>query len=333
MLTPSSVHIDAPLTNLTIAFLQDANGFIADRVFPKVGVSKKTDKYYIYNRADFNRTGQVQARAPRTQAPRVGMTLSQDTYSAEVYSLATDFDFDTLANEDASLDIRSAGAQMLTHQLLIDREIKWANSYFAGGIWGTDWDGVASAPSTAQVIQWSNYTTSTPIQDVTNIMRAVQLKSGGFKPNVMVVGKEVRDTLVNHPTILARLNGGATVTNPALVTDAKLAEIFGVEEFMVMETVKNTAAEGLTESNAFIGGKLAAFYYRPRSSGLMIPSAGYTFTWDDLENASGHGITIKSYRGDYLAIDGVAEVLEANLAYDHKVVSADLGAVIDSVIA
>jgi hypothetical protein len=333
MLTPSSVHIDAPLTNLTIAFLQDANGFIADRVFPKVGVSKKTDKYYIYNRADFNRTGQVQARAPRTQAPRVGMTLSQDTYSADVFSLATDFDFETLANEDAALDVRAAGAQMLTHQLLIDREIKWADTYFKGGVWGTDWDGVASSPSSVQVIQWSNYSTSTPIQDVTNIMRTVQLKSGGFKPNVMVVGKEVRDILVNHPTILARLNGGATVTNTALVTDAKLAEIFGVEEFMVMETVKNTAAEGLTESNAFIGGKLAAFYYRPRSSGLMIPSAGYTFTWDDLENASGHGITIKSYRGDYLAIDGVAEVLEANLAYDHKVVSADLGAVIDSVIA
>jgi len=333
MLTPSSVHIDAPLTNLTIAFLQDANGFIADRVFPKVGVTKKTDKYYIYNRADFNRIFQVQARSLLTLAPRVGMTLSQDTYSADVFSLATDFDFETLANEDAALDIRSAGAQMLTHQLLIDREIKWADTYFKGGVWGTDWDGVASSPSSVQVIQWSNYSTSTPIQDVTNIMRTVQLKSGGFKPNVMVVGKEVRDILVNHPTILARLNGGATVTNTALVTDAKLAEIFGVEEFMVMETVKNTAAEGLTESNAFIGGKLAAFYYRPRSSGLMIPSAGYTFTWDDLENASGHGISIKSYRGDYLAIDGVAEVLEANLAYDHKVVSADLGAVIDSVIA
>ena len=333
MLTPSAVHIDAPLTNLTIAFLQDANGFIADRVFPKVSVQKKSDKYYIYNRADFNRVGQVQARAPRTQAPRVGMSLSTDTYLTDVYSLATDFDFETLANEDAALDIRSAGAQMLTHQLLIDREIKWASTYFAAGVWGTDWDGVSTTPSTAQVRQWSDYTNSTPIVDVTNIMRTVQLKSGGFKPNVMVVGKEVRDVLVNHPTILARLNGGATVSNTALVTDAKLAEIFGVEEFMVMETVKNTAAEGLTEANAFIGGKAVAFYYRPRSSGLMIPSAGYTFTWDDLENASGHGIAIKSYRGDYLAIDGIAEVLEANLAYDHKVVSADLGAFIDTVIA
>lgn len=333
MLTPSAVHIDAPLTNLTIAWLQDANGFIADRVFPKVSVSKKSDKYYIYNRADFNRIGQVQPRAPRTQAPRVGMTLSTDTYLTDVFSLATDFDFETLANEDAALDIRAAGAQMLTHQLLIDRERKWATTYFAQGVWATDWEGISGSPGAAQVRQWSDYTNSNPIVDVTNIMRTVQLRSGGFKPNVMVLGKEVRDVLVNHPIILGRLNGGATVTNTALVTDAKLAEIFGVEEFLVMETVQNTAAEGLAESNSFIGGKAVAFYYRPRAAGLMVPSAGYTFTWDELQNASGHGITIKSYTGDYLAIDGIAEVLEANMAYDHKVVASEMGAFIRTVVA
>ena len=333
MLTSGAVHIDAPLTNLTIAYLQDTTAFIADRVFPKVSVMKKTDKYYIYNRADFNRVGNVQARAPRTQAPRVGMSLSTDTYSTNVFSLATDFDFETLANEDAALNVRSAGAQMLTYQLLIDREVKWASAYFAASIWGTEYTGVSGTPSAGQVKQWSDYTASTPIVDVTNAMRAVQLKSGGFKPNVMVVSKDARDILVNHPTILARLNGGATVTNTALVTDAKLAEIFGVEEFLVMETVKNTAAEGLAEANAFIGGKSAALYYRPRAAGLMVPSAGYTFTWDELQNASGHGLSIKSYTGDYLAIDGVAEVLEANMAYDHKVVSTDLGCFFASVVA
>jgi hypothetical protein len=104
MLTPSSVHVDAPLTNLTIAYLQDQNNFIADKVFPNVAVAKKTDKYYIYDRENFNRVD-VQARAPRTKAPRVGLTVSTDTYSTDVYSLSTDFDFETLANEDAALNI------------------------------------------------------------------------------------------------------------------------------------------------------------------------------------------------------------------------------------
>lgn len=333
MLSAGAVHIDQPLTNLTVAFLQGTTGFIADRVFPTVSVTKKTDKYYIYDRAQFNRTGDVKARAPRTQAPRVGMTLSTDTYAADVFSLATDFDFETLANEDAALNLRQAASAMLTSQLMIDCEVKWAAAFLAGSVWGTDWTGVSGVPGANQVRQWSDYVNSTPIQDVTAIMQAVQLKSGGFKPNVMVLGKQVRDILVNHPTILARLNGGSTPTNTALVTDAKLAEIFGVEEFLVMETVKNTAAEGLTEVNAFIAGKVVGFFYRPKSAGLMVPSAGYTFTWDELQVASGRGISIKSYTGDYLAIEGIAEVLEANMAYDHKVVSADLGAFIATVIA
>jgi len=247
MLTPSQVHIDAPLTNLTIAYLQDQNNFIADKVFPNVAVSKKTDKYYIYDRANFNRT-EVQARAPRTKAPRVGLSISTDSYSADVYSLSTDFDFETLANEDQALNIRAAAAQMLTYQLLIDREAKWVSSFFNTGIWTTNYAGVASSPSTGQVIQWSDYTNATPIVDITNARRAMMLASGGFKPNKMVVTRDVRDTLINHPDILARLNGGATVTNTALVTDAKLAEIFEVQEFLVIDAIENTAAEGLSES-------------------------------------------------------------------------------------
>jgi hypothetical protein len=332
MLTPSQVHIDAPLTNLTIAYLQDQNNFIADKVFPNVAVSKKTDKYYIYDRANFNRT-EVQARAPRTKAPRVGLSISTDSYSADVYSLSTDFDFETLANEDQALNIRAAAAQMLTYQLLIDREAKWVSSFFNTGIWTTNYTGVASSPTAGQVIKWSDYTNATPIVDITNARRAMMLASGGFKPNKMVVTRDVRDTLINHPDILARLNGGATVTNTALVTDAKLAEIFEVQEFLVIDAIENTAAEGLSESMSFMATKKAALYYAPASSGLMVPSAGYNFTWNSLDNASGYGIDIRSYTGDFLRVEGISELLEANMAYDQKVVGADLGVFFTTIIA
>lgn len=332
-LNAAMVHIDTALTNLTVAHLQDTSNFIADRVFPRVSVDKKSNKYYIYDRANFNRAGQVKKRSAGTEVNTIGMSLSQDSYFTEVYGLGVDFDFETLANEDAALNIRAAASQMLTTQMLIHREAAWAAKYFTTGVWGTQYTGVSGTPGAGQVKQWSSYVDSTPIVDMTNARRAMQLKSGGFKPNVMVVGKEVRDILVNHPDILERLNGGATVTNTALITDAKLAEIFEVEEFMVMEAVQNTAAEGLAETNAFIGGKSAALFYRPRASGLMIPSAGYTFTWDELENASGFGVTIKSYTGDFLAIKGIAERIESNLAYDQKVVSADLGVFFATIVA
>ena len=318
LLTPSAVHVDQPLTNLTLAYAQSQENFIADKVFPTVGVSKQSDKYYIYDRANMNRTGDVEKLAPRTEVNRIGMTISNSSYFADVYGLGMDFDEQTLANEDAALDIRSAGAETLAMRLMIHREEQFASNFFVAGQWGTD-------NTLTGNDQWSDYTNSDPIDAVTLARRTVQLGSGGFKPNTMVVGKEVRDKLINHPDVLARLNGGATVTNTALVTDAKLAEIFEVENFYVMEAVKNSSVEGVAESNAFIGGKNALLCYTPSNAGLMSPAAGLTFAWNNLEGVNNLGITVESFSDDALKRQQIAEMIQVKMSYDMKVVGADLG--------
>ena len=316
LLTPSSVHLDQPLTNLTLAFAQDQSNFIADKVFPVVGVERQSDKFYIYDRDNMNRTGDVKALAPRTEVNRIGMSISNSSYYTDVFGLGMDFDQQTLANEDAALDIRSAGAQTLATRLMIHREEQFAANFFAASIWGSE-----STPSNL----WSDYTNSTPIQDVTNARRTMQLKSGGFKPNTMVVGKEVRDILINHPKILARLNGGSTVSNPALITDAKLAEIFEVENFYIMEAVKNDSVEGVAESNSFIGGKHALLVHGPKGAGLMTPAAGLTFAWNNVPGANNLGITVESFSDDALKRQQVAEHIQVKMAYDMQVTGADLG--------
>jgi hypothetical protein len=333
LLTPSQVHIDQPLSNLTLAYVQEQTNFIADRVFPTVGVQRQSDKYYIYDRANMNRTGDVQKLAPRTEVNRIGMAISNESYFADVYGLGMDFDEQTLANEDAMLDIRAAGAQTLVNRLLIHREEQFASTFFAASVWGTEYEGVANSPSTGEVIQWSDYDDATPIQDVTAARRAMQLKSGGFKPNTMVVGKEVRDILINHPDILARLNGGATVTNTALITNAKLAEIFEVENFYVMEAVKNSSVEGVAESNAFIGGKSALLVHAPRNAGLMTPASGLTFAWNNIPGANNLGVTVESFSDDALKRQQVAEHIQVKMAYDMKVVGADLGVFFKTIVA
>ena len=324
LLTPSQVHIDQPLSNLTLAYAQSQENFIADKVFPTVGVQRQSDKYYIYDRANMNRTGDVQKLAPRTEVNRIGMTISNSSYYADVYGLGMDFDEQTLANEDAVLDIRAAGAETLATRLMIHREEQFASTFFSAGVWATD-----NTPSNL----WSDYTNSTPIQDVTTARRTMQLGSGGFKPNTMVVGKEVRDILINHPDILARLNGGATVSNTALITNAKLAEIFEVENFYVMEAVKNSSAEGVAESNAFIGGKNALLVHTPRSAGLMTPAAGLTFAWNNIPGVNNLGITVESFSDDALKRQQVAEHIQVKMSYDMKVVGADLGYFFEAVIA
>ena len=324
LLTPSAVHIDQPLSNLTLAYVQEQTNFVADKVFPVVGVQRQSDKYYIYDRANMNRSGDVKKLAPRTEVNRIGMAISNAAYYADVYGIGMDFDEQTIANEDAMLEVRAAGAQTLINRVLIEREEQFASSFFSAGVWTTD-----VTPGNL----WSDYTNSTPISDVTAGRRTMQLKSGGFKPNTMVIGKEVRDVLINHPDILARLNGGATVTNTALITDAKLAEIFEVENLYVMEAVKNGAVEGLAEANAFIGGKNALLVHTPRASGLMTPAAGLTFAWNNIPNVNNLGITVESFSDDALKRQQVAEHIQVKMAYDMKVVGADLGYFFEDVIA
>jgi hypothetical protein len=332
ILTPQSVHLDQPLSNLTLAYVQSQEVFVADKIFPVVGVQKQSDKYYIYDRGNANRKGDVQKLAPRTEVNRIGQSLSNDAYFADVYGLGMDFDAQTLANEDEMLATRAAGAETLINRMMIHREGQFADTFFANNVWGTSVTGATNA-SGNQPVLWSDYTHSTPIANVTLASTAMQLKSGGFKPNTMVIGKAVRDILVNHPDILARLNGGSTINNPALIINAKLAEIFGMENIYVMEAVENTAAEGAAEAPAFIGGDNALLCYTPKAAGLRVPASGLTFAWNNIEGANNLGVTVESFSDDALARVGVAEQIQVKMSYDMKLVGPDLGYFFNQIIA
>lgn len=329
LLTPSSVHIDQPLTNLTLAYAQSQESFVADKVFPVVGVDKQSDKYYEYNRADMNRSGDVKKLAPRTEVERIGMAISSDSYYADVYGLGMDFDEQTLANEDAALDIRSAGAQTLVNRLMIHREEQFASTFFSAGVWGNQ-----DLQSGRSIVEWDQ-ALATPIKNVTDASKTIQLQSGGFRPNTMVVGREVHDALINSSDILKRigLEAGATTASPALATRQMMARIFEVENYYVMEAVKNTAVEGAAESPAFIGGKHAMLCYTPSNAGLMTPASGLTFAWNNIPGVNNLGISVESFSDDALKRQQIAEMIQVKMSYDMKVVGSELGYFFETIIA
>jgi len=51
----SDVHVDRPLSTLSVAFLQGADDFVSDSVFPIVSVRSRSDRYFLSTRGDFNR--------------------------------------------------------------------------------------------------------------------------------------------------------------------------------------------------------------------------------------------------------------------------------------
>src|ERR1035438_3117109 len=328
--TLSDVHVNRPLTNISVAYSQEAAGveFVADRAFPPIPVENKSDLYWTYKRGDWNRA-EMQKRGLSMESAGAGYGLdSTGTYNCDVWALHKDVDDQVRANSDSPLAPDRDATIFLTQKALIRRENQWATQYFKTGLWTGEVAGQATSDST-HVVYW-DYATSSPITDIRHAKTQARLNSGGFVPNIGVFSRPVFDKLVDHPDFIDRTKYGQTAPNPAMATRRIIAEILELEDVLVMDAVYNTAAEGAAESNSFIGGLSAALFYRPKNAGLMTPSAGYVFNWTGLIGTTGGaGVRIKTFRMEHLASDRV----EIDSAFDMRLVSADLGFYFNNVIS
>ena len=88
--TRSQVHaIDVPLTNVSTAYWQDDDQFIATKVFPVIPVEHKTDKFYTYTKADWFRD-EAKPRADASESAGSGWGMSTGSYSCDVFALHKD---------------------------------------------------------------------------------------------------------------------------------------------------------------------------------------------------------------------------------------------------
>lgn len=304
--TANDVHVDAILTNISVAYIQDQNAYVASKVFPTIPVEKQSDKYFIYTKADWFRD-EAQLRAPATESAGSGYNLSTATYSASVYAFHKDVDDQVRANSDNPLNPDRDATTFVTQRMLLRQEIQWASEFFTTSVWATD-----STPTNL----WNDYTASDPIGDV-ETAKATILTSTGYLPNTMVMGYDVFRQLRNHPDIVDRVK----YTSANDVTEDILARFFGVERILVARAVKNTALEGASASMSSIVGKNAALYYVAPSAGVLTPSAGYQFAWRGVSDGMGANIGITRFRMPELRADRI----EAQMAWDNKVIASDLG--------
>lgn len=325
--TPGDVHVNRPLTNVSVAFAQSAEGFVADKVFPNIPVAKQSDLYWKIDRTFWNRS-EMEKRAPATESKGIGWEQSTDPYYAHVYALHHDIEDERRANADEEFRDDADATNLLMGQALLKREKVWAATYFIPGLWTAgDVDGVAGAPGSGQVKQW-NDAASTPIEDIRAARTTAKLATG-MRPNTLVLGSQVVDALYDHPDIIDRVKYGQTPGNPADITLRDLELLFKINRIFVMDAIENTAAEGATESNAFIGGKKALLCFVPPAAGKRVASAGYTFSWTGFVGAGNMGQRISKFRMQHLKSDRI----EIEMAFDQKVVSTDLGYFFDTIVA
>ena len=330
----SDVHINGPLTNISIAFLQSADSFVASRVFPNIPVSKQSDAYFTYDRGEFNRD-EMEERAPGTESAGGTYQIGNETYYARTRAYHKDVPDQVRANSDDPIALDKEATLYVSHKALIKREVTWTSTYFQAVVPGAIWTFVADGNATPTAVGsydptdtngtnnkklfWSD-ASSTPIEDIRQGKRFVQQRTG-FRPNILTLSRNVFDILLDHPDIVGRLDRGQTPGGPATSNKESLSALFEVEEILVMDAIQNLGKEGQTENSQFIGGKNALLSYRPSSPGVLTPAAGYTFSWTGLMGSGAEGGRIKRFRMENLESDR----MEIQMSYDQKLIAADLG--------
>lgn len=326
----NQVHVDRPLVNMSIAYIQTQDDFICGKVFPYVPVDKKSDRYFIYTKDDWTRDD-AQTRAPNTESAGGGYDLDNTpSYNCIVYAYHKDIDEQEEANADVPLNPERDAVRFTARKLLLRQEVQWVADFFTTSKWtGGASNDVVPSPT------WDD-PTSTPIEDLQTQQAAI-LQGTGFEANTFVMGFQVYQKLVRHPDVIDLIKYGAGPGNPAIANESALAKIFSVERVLVSKSIKNTAAKtpgAAVSSNftgAFTAGKNALICYVSKSPSIMEPSAGYVFMWKGISR--GLGTTIASYRipMPWLGLETVR--VESEIAFADKLIGADLGCFFNGAVA
>lgn len=310
--TRSDVHVNKPLTMISIAYIQKAQDFVADKVFPIVPVMKQADRYFVYTKGEWFRDT-AQKRAPGTES--AGGTYEIDntpSYFADVFAIHKDVDDQTRANADLPLDMDRDATLYVSQKMLLKRETEFIAKYFKAGLWS----GAADYQPNVDGAGFWNATNSNPMADIDDLKQEIKSKTG-LLPNTLVVSSDVFFALRNNASVLDRLK----YTQRGIVTEELLASLFGVDKFLVASAVINSAQQGQANSLNYLVANQALLVYANPAPSILQPSAGYIFSWQGLFGAGAQGNRISSFRMEQLKSDRI----EGEMAFDMKQVGADLG--------
>jgi hypothetical protein len=313
--TRTQVHVDAPLTDISVAYVQDLKQYVASQVFPVVPVDKASNKFFKYTKNDWFRD-EAKPRGDSEESAGSGYGLTTDNYVASVYAFHKDISDFVRQNSDTPLDADRDATMFVTQRLMQRLEVQWAGDYFKTGVWGTDVTGVASSPSASQFIQWSDFTASDPRNDIDAGKEGI-LNVTGFVPNTLLLGYQVFRKLIRHPDVTDQFK----YTSSESISEAMLAQFLGIDRVIVAKSVVASNKEGQTDSFAFNFGKSALLCYSNPKPGILQPSAGYVFAWTGVSDGLGQTLGISRIRMENLKSDRI----EGQIAFADKVVSSDLG--------
>lgn len=310
------------LTNLATAYFAAATDYVAKQVFPIVPVQLSSSFYYKFSKEDL-------ARDDFSRKPQFGKVMpallgeTDETYNCKVDQIIIGIDqLQALnyrrTNAPGTADPRAAKVRAATEKANIHLDAIFAKNFFKTGVWDEQRTGVAATPGSTQFWQWDN-ANSNPISYIDSLCTYIK-KNGRRRPNVLALGADAYVGLKNNAIILERVKYQGSATSPASVNTNVLAQLFGLDKVVVVESTYNAAKPGATVDMEYIcDSKSALLCYSAPAPAIDEPSAGYIFGWDML--GDGQIMPMAQWDGE----NGThSEFVEGLMAYDMKQTGQDL---------
>jgi hypothetical protein len=314
--TVRDVHVNRPLTNIAIAFMQNPENFFSNRIFPMLPVNNKSDEYYVWDRGDWNRDDAQQVGAG-DEYPVGVKRLSTDNYNCKTVKYSEMIADEERANADGALDLERTATENVMRKHMIRMDRRWVENYFTPlNVWTGGTTGADITPAAAD--KWDQFATSDPLAQMRPEIRSLMTKGLDKRFIKLVIGPNVYDALRDHPVFIDRVSNDTTRDPDA----AFIAQILGIGEVIVGESVYNAAAEGQTPDDRFIleDDNALLVYATPRPA-LNVPTGGYTFVWSGLTGSQNRGVNIRKIRRDPRDSDQIL----SRSSWDNKLVAAECG--------
>jgi hypothetical protein len=301
MPTSTQVHIDAALTNVSVAHRNPH--FIADVVAPVVGVRKQSDKYFILD-ADRERfRSSDDTRAPGAEANEVDFDVSNDSYFCEDHALEAVITDEERENADPALQPDIDKTEFLTDKILLNKEIALANLIAT--------DSSLPGETLSGTDQWDDFDDSDPVLEVESTKATIQAAVQQI-PNTLVLPYEVYQKVRLHPKVVEKV---VNVKIGVVGADI-LADVFDVDQVLVPRGLKNTAAPGQAPSLSHIWGKNAFLAYVPPRPGLRTVGFAYSFQWATAPGSL-QGHVVEMWREERRK----ADMVRVQRYYDQKIIA------------
>jgi hypothetical protein len=265
--------VDPALTAVAIGYKNGSAMRIADQVLPRLPVSEENFKYTIYPISEAFNT-------PDARVGRKGAVRQLEFSGIETTTSVNDYGLDApIPNSDilaanvarsqgrSIFDPEARAVDMLTETIENIRELRASQLVFASGSYNA-----ARRVTLSGTSQLSDFVNSDPL----GVLRVAMDSTLVYRPNTVVMGREVWSKLSLHPKIVNAVKGN--LTNSGMITFDQLRELLsgdGITQVLVGDAWTNNAKQGQTTTLARAWGKhIALVYLNPMSA---VEQGGITF--------------------------------------------------------